>query len=169
MQRFAVAQRQNAVVQRLVAHQSGHVLGVQQVRADGRQDSHRCQPAAQFGGAAATGIPGGGEFVLNAREDFAVQRRRAAVQLDVEGGQFGHHQRVVDGFQQLAVVRMRLTVGIDDPRLQLEADDVAAVAEAVFLEQRAHQRRLRVQPPPKAAEVLGVEVPLANLFPHRTP
>ena len=167
MQRIAVAQREDAVVQRLVAHQRGHVLRVQQFRADGRQNAHRGEPAAELIRAGPADVPGRREFVVDARKDVPAERRRAAVQLDVEGRQLRHHQRTVDGFEQPLVVRMRLPLGIHDPRFQLEADDVAPLAEPVLLEQLADQRRLGIQPPPKPTEVLGIEVPLAYLFPHR--
>ena len=64
---------------------------------------------------------------------------------------------------------MRLALDVDDPRLQLEAHDVAAVAEAVASEQFAHQHRLRIQAAAKVAEILGVEVALANLVSHQRP
>ena len=166
VQRIAVAQRQNAVVERLVAHQRGHVARVQQFRTNGRQDAHGGEPAAKRLRPGAAGLPSRRQLVVDARKDMPAQRRRAPVQLHVEGRQFRHDQRVVDGLEQLLIMRMRLPLGIDDPRLQLEAHDVAPVAEPVPLEQLPHQRRLGVQPPPKPTEVLGIEVPLAYLLSH---
>ena len=69
------------------------------------------------------------EFRFGAPERGAADGQGRAVELDVETGQFRHHQGVVKVRQEGFVYGMRKIVVVEKPRFHLESENVASVLE----------------------------------------
>ena len=77
--------------------------------------------------------------VIQPADPVPVGRPGAAVQLDIESRQFGHHHRVVEPAQKVLIVGGGAAAAVEQPRLQFKAHDIAIVREAVFAPPLAEQ------------------------------
>ena len=154
LDRLALAQVQDLLVDRLVALGIGHIPGTQVFILQGRQNADHEDFETHFSGGFLGFFPGFLKPFVQPAQPLPGQLFRLAIELDVKQRQFMNHQRVVELFQEFMVFRGRPEMFIDHTGLQLIATVRFGFGKVVFGEPDFQQIGLFTKPPVKFTEIL---------------
>ncbi len=125
----AVTLLQHLRIEHVEAFHRRHVGQAQILVADGRQDADHRQHRIHAMRHLLAAVPGGQQRFLHGCQHARAHFQRRRVQFDVEAGEFGHHQRIVQRAQIGLVDRIGEAAVIEQPGFEFESRHVAGIGE----------------------------------------